>query len=68
MEIVLASNNKHKVAELEYFINKLCKEKEIESVKLLTLRDIGFTDEIIEDGKTFEENAHIKAGAVAAKG
>ncbi len=68
MEIVLASNNKHKVAELEYFINKLCKEKEIESVKLLTLRDIGFTDEIIEDGKTFEENALIKAGAVAAKG
>lgn len=68
MDIVLASNNKHKVAELEYFINKLCEEKGIESVKLLTLRDIGFIDEIIEDGKTFEDNALIKAGAVAAKG
>ena len=68
MEIVLASNNKHKVVELEYFINKMCAEKGVESVKLLTLRDIGFTDDIVEDGNTFEENAFIKASAVAALG
>jgi non-canonical purine NTP pyrophosphatase (RdgB/HAM1 family) len=68
MEIVLASNNKHKVTELEYFINKMCAEKGVQSVKVLTLRDIGFTDDIVEDGETFEENAFIKAGAVAKLG
>ncbi len=68
MEIVLASNNKHKVVELEYFLNKMCREKGMPGVKILTLRDIGFTDDIVEDGATFEENAFIKAGAVAAKG
>ncbi len=68
MEIVLASNNKHKVVELEYFINEMCREHGLERIKVLTLSDIGFTDEIIEDGKTFEENALIKARAVAAKG
>ena len=61
MEIVLASNNKHKVVELEYFINEMCREHGLESIKVLTLSDIGFTDEIIEDGKTFEENSYIKA-------
>lgn len=68
MEIVLASNNKHKVVELEYFINEMCREHGLGSIKVLTLSDIGFTDDIIEDGKTFEENALIKARAVAAKG
>ncbi len=68
MEIVLASNNKHKVVELEYFINEMCREHGIESIKVLTLSDIGFTDEIVENGKTFEENALIKARAVAARG
>ncbi len=68
MEIVLASNNKHKVVELEFFINEMCREKGIPGVKILTLRDIGFTDDIVENGATFEENALIKAGAVAAKG
>ena len=68
MDIVLASNNKHKRIELEYFINKMCAEKGLESVKLLTLRDIGFTDEIEEGGESFEANAFIKASAVAALG
>ena len=31
---------------------------------VLSMRDAGFTDEIIEDGETFEENARIKAEAV----
>ena len=28
------------------------------------MRDAGFNEEIVEDGETFEENAHIKARAV----
>ena len=29
-----------------------------------TLKEIGFNEEIIEDGKTFEENSEIKARAI----
>lgn len=68
MDIVLASNNKNKVKEIEYFINKMCREKGIADVKILTLKDIGFTEDIVEDGESFEENAFIKASTVAALG
>lgn len=68
MDIVLASNNKHKVAELQYFMDEMCRENGMGNIKILTLSDIGFTDEIIEDGKTFEDNALIKASAIAKKG
>ena len=63
-EIVLASNNRKKIAELETLLEK-CASKTI-SVK--TLRDIGYTDEIIEDGSSFEENSLIKAGTPAKLG
>ncbi len=68
MEIVLASNNKHKLKELQFFIDEICRAHGIEDIKILTLSDIGFTDEIIEDGKTFEENALIKAKTIAGLG
>ncbi len=58
MKIVAATNNKHKVQELKALFESL------ENVELLTLKEINFTDEIEEDGKTFEENARIKAMAV----
>lgn len=67
MDIVLASNNKHKVAELQYFMDEMCRENGMGNIKIRTLSDIGFTDEIIEDGKTFEDNALIKASAIAKK-
>lgn len=63
-EIVLASNNRKKIAELETLLEK-CASKTI-SVK--TLRDIGYTDEIVEDGSSFEENSLIKAGTPAKLG
>ena len=63
MDIVMASNNRHKIAELEAFLNKYCP-----TARLLSLRDIGFSGEIVEDGKTFEENALIKARTVARLG
>ncbi|MBE6538435.1 MAG: XTP/dITP diphosphatase [Ruminococcaceae bacterium] len=64
MEIVLASRNKKKIAELEV----LLAESLGGSVKVLSLDDIGFTGDIEEDGNSFEENAMIKAKAVAEKG
>ena len=53
--IIFASNNQHKLEEVKR-IFKL--------YKVLSLRDIGFTKEIIEDGYSFQENAMIKAEAV----
>jgi len=63
MKIIVASNNKHKIAELDSFLKKYCPDAE-----LLSLADIGFTGEIVEDGETFEENAMIKARAVWHEG
>lgn len=56
MKILLASHNKNKIAELEALLKTVCADAEV-----VSLSDVGFTDEIIEDGTTFEENALIKA-------
>ena len=63
MEIVLASRNKKKIAELEALLRELCKD-----IRVLSLDDIGYEGDIEEDGKTFEENALIKASVPAAMG
>lgn len=54
-KIVLATNNQHKINEIKR-IFKL--------YQFLTLKDIGFDQDIVEDGFTFEENALIKARVV----
>lgn len=53
--IILASNNKHKIEEIKAMLT---------NYDVKSLSDIGFTDDIIEDGDTFEANAIIKAEAV----
>lgn len=55
-KIVLASNNKNKIKE----IKEVFREKEI-----LSLNDIGYSDEIEETGETFLENALIKAKTIS---
>ncbi len=55
-EIVLASNNKHKIKE----VNEILK-----GYKILSMEDIGYTDDIIEDGDSFSENAIIKAKTIS---
>ena len=55
-ELILASNNAHKVDEIKSILS---------DYNILTLKDINFTDEIIEDGLTFEENALIKARTIS---
>ena len=64
MEIVLASRNKKKISELNALLSELCGDK----VNVLSLDDIGFFEEIEEDGQTFEENSIIKACAPAKMG
>ena len=61
-EMVLASNNKKKIAELRELI------KDIGNINVLSLRDIDFHDEIVEDGASFEENSLIKANTPAKLG
>ena len=56
MKIVLASNNAHKVLEYKLLLN---------DYEILTLKDIGFYDDIEETGSTFLENALIKAKVVS---
>lgn len=59
MNIIYGTSNKNKVVAME----KILKENNV-NFKLYTLKDIGFNREIIEDGKTFEENSNIKAMAI----
>ncbi len=54
--MVLVTGNKGKAREYEQMLPR---------VKILTLKDIGFTGDIEETGKSFEENARIKVEAVA---
>ena len=63
MKFVLASNNKKKIAELCTILSSLMPDCEV-----LSLSDIGYTDEIEETGDTFEENSKIKASVPASLG
>ncbi|MBR5232308.1 MAG: ribonuclease PH [Clostridia bacterium] len=54
--LVLASNNAHKIEELSAMLGG--------KYRVISMREAGFTDEIDENGNTFEENAAIKAEAV----
>lgn len=64
MRLVFASNNAGKIREVAKILNE-CFE---EDITLLSLKDIGFFDDIVEDGDTFEANALIKARTVARLG
>ena len=57
MEIVIATSNDHKVKEYQEMVRGL-------NIKFFSLNDINFHNEIIENGKTFEENSLIKALAI----
>ena len=63
MKIVLASHNKKKINELRQILSRA-----IADVEILSLDDVGLTDEIEENGTTFAENAFIKASAAAKSG
>lgn len=68
-KIVMASNNSHKIKEIETFLRALCpNDKNGEPFEILSLSDIGYTADIVEDGETFEDNALIKARTVARLG
>lgn len=57
MQLLIASNNKHKVEEIKSILSPYFTD-------ILTLRDAGIDVDVAEDGVTFEENAAIKAHAI----
>ena len=63
MKILLASHNKNKIAELQALMNSVSADCEV-----LSMSDIGFNEEIVEDGDTFEANALIKSRKGASLG
>ena len=54
-KIVFASNNAHKLNEVRQILNDF---------EILSLREIGFIEDVEENGDTLEENAKIKALAI----
>ena len=64
VKLVLASRNKNKIKEIKAIYRDIVGEE----LDILSLDDIGYTDEIEEDGSSFEENATIKASVPAKLG
>jgi len=59
--ILLATNNKGKVREYKSLLQNL-------PLSLVTLGDVGITTEVEEVGKSLEDNARLKAVAIAVEG
>lgn len=57
MKLVYATTNENKKKVLQKEFKNL-------NIEVLSLKDIGFKEEIIEDGATFLENARIKAQTI----
>ncbi len=63
MKIVLATHNRNKVKEIEKFFSE-----DFSNLEVLTASEVGFAEDIEENGSSFEENALIKARAVRLDG
>ncbi len=55
--VAVATGNAHKLRELTHLLGG--------GIELVSMRSAGFEGDIVENGATFEENARIKAEAVA---
>ena len=56
MKFVIATQNPGKVVEIRDILRR-------EDLELVSLAELGITDDPVEDGETFEANALIKARA-----
>lgn len=57
MKLIIASNNEHKIKEIKEILGD-------EFSEVLSMKEAGIDLDVLEDGKTFEENAAKKAHAV----
>ena len=60
MKLLIASNNTHKVREIEEILAGYFDE-------IVTMREAGLNIDVVEDGKTFRENAVKKATEILEK-
>ncbi|MBP5445274.1 MAG: RdgB/HAM1 family non-canonical purine NTP pyrophosphatase [Acholeplasmatales bacterium] len=58
MDIIFASSNEGKIREFREILKPY-------GINVLSLHDLGFTGDIIEDGETFLDNAIIKAKTIS---
>ena len=56
--IIFATHNQNKFDEMKEIIKKI---PEMENWNVISMTEAGITEEIVEDGDTYEENALIKA-------
>ena len=56
-KVIFATGNQGKMKEIREILGDL-------DIELLSLKDAGIDADIVEDGKTFEENAQIKAKTI----
>lgn len=61
MKIIYGTSNKGKLDQVKEYLNY-----KKEDIDVVSLKDIGFDEEIEENGTTFEENSLIKAKAIKA--
>lgn len=59
-KLLVATNNKNKLIEIREILKDICKE-------IVSLSDVGIESDPEENGKTFEDNAIIKAKAAMEK-
>ena len=58
MKIIFATGNKNKMIEIRQILQDL-------GMEILSMKEAGIAIDIVEDGKSFEENAMIKASEIA---
>lgn len=56
--LIFATGNQDKMKEIRMILGDL-------DYEILSMKEAGISADIVEDGKTFEENAEIKASAIA---
>lgn len=62
--IVFATHNQNKLKEIKEILKNI---PGMENIRLISMTEAGITDDIVEDGNTYEENALIKAKYVCEK-
>lgn len=55
-KILFASNNENKIKEIKHILK---------GYEVMSLKEAGIDIDVVEDGKTFEENAFLKADTIA---
>ena len=60
MRIVFATGNQNKMREIHEIMDDL-------GMEIVSMKEAGIAVDIVEDGQSFEENAVIKASAIAAR-